>query len=196
MRLILATGSKQRHNIFNMLGLKYEVIKSTKDEFSNETEPNLYVMELSKNKAIDVSTMIDSKAIIVAADTIIYSGNKIYEKPKSKEEAFLNIKSMINNKNYAVTGITIYDLYKDKIFSFSSEVEVYLRNVSDEEIKWYVNNEKNIYGSCGFCPIGKGALFIDRINGDYNTLFGMSPSLLFEKFKELGYDVTDFSFDC
>lgn len=194
MRLILASSSKQRQNIFKMIGLKYEVITSKVEENSSKEEPDKYVEELSLNKAKSVCEQIDGKAIIIAADTIIYFNNKKYEKPKTKEEAFNNLKELSGNKNSAYTGITIIDLYKNKTITSSSKVDVYFRNISEEEINWYVNNEKKILKCCGYVPEGKAAIFIEKIDGDYNTLLGISPSIVFEKLKELGYSINDFTF--
>lgn len=195
MKLILASSSKQRQDIFKMIGLKYEVITSDVEENSKEKEPDKYVEELSLNKAKSVCNQIDGKAIIIAADTIIYFNNKKYEKPKTKEEAFYNMKELSGNKNSAYTGITIIDLYKNKTVTFSSKVDVYFKDISEEEINWYVNNEKKIFKCCGYVPEGKASLFIDKIEGDYNTLLGISPSSVFEKLKELGYSISDFEFE-
>ena len=195
MKLILASSSKQRQDIFKMIGLKYEVITSDVEENSKEKEPDKYVEELSLNKAKSVCNQIDGKAIIIAADTIIYFNNKKYEKPKTKEEAFNNMKELSGNKNSAYTGITIIDLYKNKTVTFSSKVDVYFKDISEEEINWYVNNEKKILKCCGYVPEGKASLFIDKIEGDYNTLLGISPSIVFEKLKELGYSISDFEFE-
>lgn len=195
MRIILASSSKQRQDIFNMIGLKYDVIISNEPEECNQTSPNKYVEELSLNKAKNVKKQINSKAIIISADTIIYSNNKIYEKPKSKNEAYLNLKELSNNKCTAYTGITLIDLYKEKIICSSSKVDVYFNEVKDEEIEWYVNNEEKIFNCCGFVPLGKASLFIEKIEGDYNTLLGISPSMVYNKLKELGYSVTDFNFE-
>ena len=195
MRIILASSSKQRQDIFNMIGLKYDVITSNEPEESNQTNPNKYVEELSLNKAKSVKKQINSKAIIISADTIIYGNNKIYEKPKSKEEAYLNLKELSNNRCTAYTGITLIDLYKEKIICSSSKADVYFNEIKDEEIEWYVNNEENIFKCCGFVPLGKASLFIDKIEGDYNTLLGISPSIIYNKLKELGYSVTDLDFE-
>ena len=188
----MASGSKQRKDIFDLIGLKYEIVKSTVEEKSNKTKPEEYVMELSKNKANSVSDQIQDKAIIIAADTVIYMNGKIYEKPKSKEEAYKSMKEMSGNLTYAVTGVTIKDLYKDKEISFYDTVEVYLKKINDEEIKWYIENEKNLSNICGYAILGKASIFLDKVVGDYNTLFGISPSILFDKLKKLGYSITDF----
>lgn len=195
MRIILASASKQRQDIFNMIGLKYDVIISDVPEESNQTEPDKYVEELSLTKAKSVKKQIKDKAIIISADTIIYSNNKIYEKPKSKEEAYSNLKELSNNKCTAYTGITLIDLYKEKVICSSSKVNVYFNEIKDEEAKWYVNNEEKIFKCCGFVPLGKAALFINKIEGDYNTLLGISPSIVYNKLKELGYSVNDLAFE-
>ena len=195
MRIILASASKQRQDIFNMIGLKYDVITSDVPEESNQTEPDKYVEELSLNKAKSVKKQIKDKAIIISADTIIYSNNKIYEKPKSKEEAYSNLKELSNNKCTAYTGITLIDLYKEKLICSSSKVNVYFNEIKDEEAEWYVNNEEKIFKCCGFVPLGKAAVFINKIEGDYNTLLGISPSIVYNKLKELGYSVNDLAFE-
>lgn len=195
IRLILASGSKNRQDIFKMIGWKFEVIKSLVEEQSNATSPEEYVKDLSKDKASSVASQVKDKAVIVAADTIIYMNGKIFEKPKSKEEAFQNIKEMSGKVTYAVTGVTIKDLYQNKEVSFSDTAEVYIREVNDDEIKWYIENEETVLDRCGYAMLGKAALFLDKVNGDYNTLLGISPSKLYEKFKQLGYTISDFELE-
>ena len=195
MRIILASSSKQRQDILKMVGIKYEVVTSEIDEFSKQVEPDKYVEELSLNKAKAIIEQIDDKAIIIAADTIIYSDSKKYEKPKTKEEAYNNLKELSDKKHSAYTGITIIDLYKEKTLSFSSKVDIYFKKISDHEIEWYVNNEEKIFKTCGYVPLGKASIFIEKIEGDYNTLLGISPSIIFEKLKEIGYKISDFEFE-
>ncbi len=133
--------------------------------------------------------------MIIGADTIFYYNNKKYEKPKTKEEAFNNLKELSGNKCIAYTGITIIDLDKNKIVTFSSKVDIYLKKISDDEKDWYTQNEEKIFDCCGFVPHGKASIFIDKIDGDCNTLLGLSPSLIFEKLKELGYNIKDLEFE-
>lgn len=195
IKLILASSSKPRQDIFKNIGLKYEVVKSLVEEESDSTEPSEYVKDLSRDKANSVAEQITEKAIIIAADSVIYMDGKIYEKPKSKEEAFQNLKEMSGNVTYATTGVTIKDLYQDKEITFADTAEVYIKNITDEDIKWYVENEKDILNRCGYAMLGKACLFLDKVNGDYNTLFGISPSKVFDKLKDLGYKISDFELE-
>ena len=195
LKLVLASSSKPRQDIFNNIGLKYEVVKSLVDENSNNTDPSEYVKDLSRDKANSVACQLTEKAIIIAADSIIYMDGKIYEKPKSKEEAYQNLKEMSGKLTYAVTGVTIKDLYQEKEISYSDTAEVYIKEISDEDIRWYVENEQNVLNRCGYAMLGKASIFLDRVNGDYNTLFGISPSKMYEKLKELGYTISDFELE-
>lgn len=192
MKLILASGSKVRKDLFKMVGLKYEVVKSSIEEHSESTDPKQYVIDLSKDKANSVANQIKEKAIIVSADTIIYMDGKIFEKPKDKREAFQNMKNMSGKVTYGITGVTIKDLYQDKEVSFVDSVEVHFKEITDDDIQWYVDNDKNILQRSGYSIFGKAAFFIEKVIGDYNTVFGISLSKMHSKLKELGYSLNDF----
>ena len=192
MKLVLASSSKQRQDIFNMVGFKYEVVTSLVDEGSNEVDPVEYVKELSSNKAKSVKEQLTEKAIIIAADEVICLDDKIYEKPKSKEEAFNNMKEISGKTVKAITGITIIDMYQDKVVTVSDTTEVSFNKMNDDEIRWYVENEERILDNCGFTILGKGAIFIKEIKGDYNNFFGISITTVYNELVKLGYKLTDF----
>ncbi len=192
MKVVLASGSKQRRDILDLIGIKYDVIKSGIEEESNEKLPDKYVMELSLNKASSVLSKLKEKAIVIACDTIIYMDKK-YEKPKTKKEAYNNIIKMRGKVTKAYTGVTIIDMYNNKTISYCDIAELKLRNdILDEEIKWYVDNEKNILDRCGYTILGKGIIFVESVKGDYNTIFGLSASSLIKHLKLLGYSIKDF----
>lgn len=192
MKLILASNSKSRKDIFDMIGWKYEVITSNIEEKSNATNPEQYVIDLSKAKADSVASQIKDKALIISADSIAYMDNKRFEKPKSKEEGFNFIKQMSGKINYAITGVTIKDLYQNKEISFVETTEVHFKNVIDKDIKWYVDNEKYLLDRAGYSIAGKTSIFIDKIVGDYYNIVGLPVSKLYSKLNELGYTISDF----
>lgn len=192
MKLILASNSKTRKDIFDMIGWKYDVMTSTVEEKSTAMTPEDYVIELSKNKANSVASQISEKALIVAADSIIYLNNQKFEKPKSKEEAFSNLKVLSGKTNYAVTGVTIKDLYQNKEISFTDTTEVHFKDISNNDIKWYIENEKYLLNRAGYSIAGKTSIFIDKIIGDYYNILGMPISKLYSKINELGYTISDF----
>ncbi len=194
MRVILASSSVQRQDIFKMIGLKYEIVTSNACEKSDKEKPDEYAEDISRKKAVSVRGKITGDAVIIAADTIVYFNGKIYGKPANKEAAAKDLRELSGNESFAYTGVTILDTYKGKTLTFSSKTGVYLKKISEEEIKWYVDNEKKVLNACGYAAMGKAALFVDKIDGDYNAMLGISPALVFEKLKELGYGIGDLDF--
>ena len=192
MRLILASSSRVRQEIFDMIGFKYEVITSNAEEISNSDDPKQYVIDLAKHKATEVEKKIDGKALIIAADSIAYIDGKKIGKPKNKQDAFEITKYLSGKTNIAITGVTIKDLYQDKEISFAEETEVHFKEISDDDIKWYVENQEYILERAGYSLEGKTALFVDKIVGDYYNVLGLPVSRLYEKIKELGYTLSDF----
>lgn len=192
MKLVLASGSIRRQEVLRKVGLKYEVVKSTVEEHSDATEPSQYVMDLSRDKANSSASQLKEKAIVIAVDTVLYMDGKIFEKPKSKEQAAQNLRDMSGNMVNVVTGMTIKDLYQDKEVVFSHKSEIYLKTLTEDDIKWYVENEKEVLNCAGICIEGKGAMFIDKIVGDFGTTYGISISMIHTKLKELGYKMSDF----
>lgn len=193
-KIVLASSSKTRQDVMKMFGLDYEIIKSTREEFSLAKNPKQYVMDLSLDKAESVTEQVKDKAIIIAADTVINMDGKIFEKPKSKEQAFNNIKSMIGKTTYLTTGVTIKDLYQDKQIQFSYETKVKFKDsISDDEINWYINNESDLFNRAGYVVLGKGILFIESIDGDYTNIYGLPMHEICKKLKELGYSMNDFN---
>lgn len=191
MNIVLASSSKQRKDMLDMLGIDYKVVTSKVEEKSTSKDPYTYVEELSLNKALSVKDQLNYKALIIACDTVVSFNSHIYEKPKSKEEAYNNLKQFSNNKNTVITGVTIFDLYKNKTITFSESTDVYLKDIPDEDIKWYIDNEEKVLKVCGYAPLGKASLFIKKIDGDFYNLIGLPISRTFEEVKKLGYSLDD-----
>lgn len=191
MKLILASNSKWRKNLINMAGFECEAIPSNVSENIDFTTPDEYVMELSSRKACEVAKRLES-GIVISADTIGYMDNEKFEKPKSREEAFKNIKKLSGRVNYAVTGVTIIDITKDKKITFADKTAVYFKEMSDEEINWYIDNEKSVYECAGYSIETCGSLFVEKVDGNYTNIVGLPISRIFEEIKKFGYSISDF----
>lgn len=191
MKLILASNSRTRKVLLDNIGVHYDVHPSDIAEKSNETQPENYVMDISRQKAIAVAKQIKN-GIIISADSVIYVDNIILGKPKNLENAKEMMRLLSGKVSYAVTGVTIYDLEKDKIVTFNEVTEVHFNSLNEQEIDWYVNNESYILERCGYSMAGKASLFISKICGDYYNILGLPLSRLYSELKKLGYDLYKF----
>lgn len=191
IKLILASKSKWRREIIEMAGLKCETMVSDVEENIEFDNPEEYVMTLSKMKAKAVSENVD-EGIIISADTIGYMDNEKFEKPKDRDEAFRNIKKLSGNVNYAVTGVTLIDKYKNKEVTFVETAAVYFKAMTDEEINWYIDNEENVYESAGYSMETRASLFVTKIEGDYKSIVGLPINRIYDELKKFGYNINDF----
>lgn len=191
MKLILASNSRTRKEVLDKVGLIYSVAPSNIEEISTETNPDNYVMDLSKQKAEAVAKE-QKEGVILSADSIIYIDDKKLEKPKTKEQAKEMLHKLSGRINYAVTGVTIIDLYQNKKITFNEVTEVYFDTLTEDEIDWYIENEQYIFERCGYSIAGKSAIYIPKINGDYYNILGMPISRVYKELNKLGYKLTDF----
>lgn len=192
MKLILASNSRTRKDVLDKVGLTYTVIPSNIIEKSDKVDPKEYMMDLSKQKANAVVHDL-KEGVILSADSIISIDNKKLEKPKTKEQAREMLKKLSVRVNYAITGVTLIDLYQDKTITFNEVTEVFFDDLSDEEIDWYIENEQYIFERCGYSIASKSAIYIPKINGDYYNILGMPISRVYKELNKLGYKLSDFN---
>ena len=149
-------------------------------------------MDLSRQKAEAIAKDL-KEGVILSADSIIYIDDKKLEKPKTKEQAKIMLQSLSGRVNYAVTGVTIIDLYQNKKVTLNEITEVYFDELTEEEIDWYIENEQYIFERCGYSIAGKSAIYIPKINGDYYNILGMPISRVYKELNKLGYKLSDFN---
>jgi len=191
MRLVLASNSRTRKQVLDNVGILYEVKPSNIEEISDKLDPKEYVMDLSSQKAEAIAKS-ENNCIILSADSIIYIDDKKLEKPTTIEKAKEMLKNLSGRVNYAVTGVTIIDLYNNKKVIFNEVTEVYFDEMIEEEINWYIENEKYIFERCGYSMSGLASIYIPKINGDYYNILGMPINRVYKELSKLGYKLSDF----
>lgn len=191
MKLYLASTSKTRKDILNKVGLKHLSIPSNVEEVTTADNNEQYLINLSILKAKAVADKL-VEGVIIGADSMICFNKKRIGKPKDKIEAKQILYALSGKINYALTGVTIIDLYQNKTISFCEKTKVYFDKLSEEEIEWYINNENHILERAGYSLAGKTAIFIPKIDGDYYNVLGMPICRLYKELAKLGYKINDF----
>lgn len=179
-RLVLASASPRRKSLFSMLGVPYDVITSDVEETSVQAEDPLdYVREVALLKTKDVKRKNDDRTVI-GADTVVVFENTLLHKPKTREEAIHHLERLSNNRHQVMTAVAI--MTKDgAVESFVEVTDVYFRKLSRQLIEKYVDSNDPFDKAGGYGIQSGGALFIDRIEGDYNNVVGLPLASLFEK---------------
>lgn len=192
INLVLASTSKYRRQILDQVFLKHTAIASDFEEKSNNRkDPYNYVKELSMGKAQSVAKKVKN-SIIIGMDTVVVANDEIMEKPKSVEEAKRYIKLCSNNFSRVITGITIINQLNGQVINTYSETKVYFKEIPDEEIEFYIQNEPYALNSSGFVIETVMSNFIKRIDGTYNNILGAPVEVIYDYLAKWGYSLKDF----
>jgi septum formation protein len=178
---ILASASPRRREILEQLGISFSVDCSGIEEPPRNAHeaPSRYAIRLARLKARAVAPKYP-RGLVLAADTIVVLGHRIFAKPKTRSEARSMLKSLSGRWHEVVSGICLQDCGARRAYSTSSSSRVHFRRLSPAEIEWYLKtgeyrDKAGAYGIQGFA-----SLFIDRIEGCYFNIVGF-PVAAFEK---------------
>jgi len=190
MKIILATTSPYRKEIFSYLGIPFKTEGSKVDESQLErNNPEELVRSLSKLKAEAVAKN-HQDSIVIGMDSVAYFAGKILEKPKSKEEESQRLKELSGEEHQFYTGVYIINTVSGKTLSRVAVTKVFMRNLSDGEINKYLDEDPNFNTyALGYDPVKHiSASFIQRIEGSYyNLLAGIPVEAIIEMLREIGY---------
>ncbi|MDY3927916.1 MAG: Maf family protein [Clostridia bacterium] len=186
-RFILASASPRRRELLENIGLKFDIMVSTESEedIDKNLPPELYCGELALKKACAVAKHVEDKnAYIIAADTVVFSDNVILGKPKDEKDAYNILKKLSSKEHKVYTGLCVMRMSDGYSVTRSISTAVKFKELSDEIIYGYIKT-KEPYDKAGAYGIqGKGAVLVDKIEGDYFNVVGLPLSALYDVLKE------------
>ncbi len=188
-KLILASASPRREKILNKLNLKFTVVPSKIDEsIYDHLPPEEMVKELSLLKAKEVSNLVED-TLIIAADTIIVNNGKIMGKPQNNKDAIKMLKELRNGKHTVLTGVAVTSIPEGKKLTVIDKTDVYMSDISDEEINKYVATGEPMGKSGSYAVQGLGSIFVERIEGSYYTVMGLPIHKLAKMLNDFSIDI-------
>jgi septum formation protein len=171
--IILASASPRRQEMLSSLGLKFRI--QLPCEYDESYPSNLQgadiALYLAKKKANSFG-IIKPEQIIITSDTIVLVDEKVLEKPVNYSEAYQMLKLLSNRYHYVISGVCIKS--SDKTTSFDASTKVKFSNLSDEDIRYYIENYKP-YDKAGAYGIQEwiGLVGIESIEGSFYNVVGL-----------------------
>ena len=192
--LILASSSKSRKELLKNADIKFFQLASTFDE-STIKEKNIINLasELSYSKAKKTLEKIKSSKEkfkldntsleVLGCDSIFEFKGKAFGKPLNHQEAYERWLSMSSNSGYLHTGHTILFceftnnmkeiICKKKVREVISS-KITFSKLEKNEIKNYVNSNEPLNCAGGFALEGRGGKYIEKIDGCFSNVMGLS----------------------
>jgi septum formation protein len=194
-RIILASASPRRKELLKQLiGDNFLIFPSSYEEpFQPDLSPEELLIRHSVEKARDVAKHFDS-GIIISADTSVLYNGEVLGKPDSPENAEEMLNKLNGRKVQVLTGITVFDLDSKQEISESELTDVWISKMDKEQISAYVRTGEPLDKAGSFAAQGKGAVLIERIEGDFFNAVGLPLFRLGKILERLGVSVFDESF--
>ncbi len=171
--IILASASPRRQQLLLQLGLKFSVEPSCLDENLNlKMDFGPLAAKMALNKAMAVAKK-HKEGIVLGADTIVVLDDKILGKPESAQEAEEMLASLSGRWHRVYTGLSLVDAStKDYVSDFEVS-RVKFKELSSSEIQNYIKTGEPMDKAGSYGIQGKGALFVEKIEGDYYNIVGL-----------------------
>ena len=173
MRLILASSSPRRREIFALLGLPFETIAPDFDEtLSPHCPAEAEVLDFALGKAQSVAND-NPGGIVIGSDTMILIGGEKIGKPSGLEHARELLRALSGKTHRILTSVAILDGTVGPGLMTVEEVSVKMRAFTDPEIERYLSCNESLDKAGAYSIQGKGGGLIESIRGDYLAAVGL-----------------------
>jgi len=184
-KIILASKSPRREQLLKQIDFNFIVIPSQIDEdLSLDLKPYLFVEHYANLKAQNISNR-NKKSWVIGADTIVVFNNKIFGKPKDKNESYSMLKKLSGNTHEVFTGISIHHQKKGIKHTFHEKTEVEFRTLNNYCISYYINTYNTLDKAGSYGIQDWLSAFIKRIDGCFYNVMGLPLAKFYEEFNIL-----------
>lgn len=180
-KIILASQSPRRSQLLEEAGFKFEVkTVPVIESYPVDLPIEDVAAYLARKKANESISLLKKNQILLAADSIVILGDKIYGKPDDAEDAKRILSALSGNVHKVITGVCLKD--KEKEVSFSGVSKVFMSKLSEDEIDYYIKTFKP-FDKAGAYGIQEwiGLCKIRRIEGTYANIMGLPVNLVYRE---------------
>jgi len=192
-RLVLASASPARRALLKAAGIDVDVLVSGVDESVVEAE-DAYTLSLAlarmKARTVAARMQADPGVLVLGCDSVLAFDGQILGKPADASDAVTRWKAMRGKSGVLHTGHHLTDLVTGRQAEDVGTTVVHFADISDAEIDAYVATEEPLNVAGAFTIDGRGAAFVERVEGDPGNVVGLSLPLLRRLLRDLNVSIT------
>lgn len=178
--IILASQSPRRQQLLKELGFDFETrAKEVSEEFPSKLRREEIPLHLCEKKSDAFANELTDGQLLITADTIVWADNEVLNKPKDHDEAVKMLNKLSGKMHEVITAVCLRT--SDKKESFYVTTDVYFKDLTQEEIEYYVTNYQP-FDKAGAYGVQEwiGYIGIEKINGSYYNVVGLPVKELYE----------------
>lgn len=184
-KIVLASNSPRRRELLAGIDIDFTVcvIPDIDESYPSEL-PKLDIAEfISRKKAAVYRQQMAADELIITADTVVVLGSKVMGKPADKDDACQMLRELSGRTHQVVTGVTLTTTARQQ--SFSVVTDVTFKQLSDEEIAYYVEHYEP-FDKAGAYGIQEwiGHIGVTALNGSYFNVVGLPVQRIYEALRQ------------
>ena len=184
INIILASGSPRRQQFFKEMDLHYTIrLKEIEEIYPEHLQAEEITNFLAELKANAFENELKENDVLVTSDTIVWLNGKALGKPKDYDDAFQILQQLANQTHEVITSVCLKSIDKTDVFHCVTKVT--FANLSDEAIRYYLDNYKP-FDKAGSYGIQEwiGMAKIKKIEGSFYTIMGLPTHLVYSILKD------------
>ncbi len=170
--LILASASPRRAELLTQAGFHFVVDAADADERLLPGEsPDAYVARVALDKLRTVAARHPVDATILAADTTVVLDGEILGKPLHDADATRMLGLLSGQEHDVLTAVVVRGPAGE--LTEVVRTRVHFIDLSAGDIAWYVGTGEPEGKAGAYAIQGRGARFVDRIEGSWSNVVGL-----------------------
>ena len=187
MKIYLASNSPRRRELLAGLDIDFEVkvLEGIDESYPQDLPVEKVAEYISKTKANAYKDVIGDDELVITADTIVVLHDKVMGKPEGREDAVNMLKTLSGKTHQVITGVCLTTKTQQRVTSVVSEVT--FKELSDEEINYYVDRYKP-YDKAGAYGIQEwiGYIGVTGLKGSYFNVMGLPVQRIYQELRMMG----------
>ena len=185
-KIILASNSPRRRQLLEGLDIPFEVrvMPNIDEGYPDDTDVDNIAEYIAREKSSAYDNIVGDGEVVITADTIVVVDNVVLGKPHSREDAVDMLKTLSGCTHKVITGVCL--LSKKERRSFSVTTKVTFKQLSDDEIAYYVDTYKP-FDKAGAYGIQEwiGYIGVTRLEGSYFNVMGLPVQRIWDELARL-----------
>lgn len=210
-RVVLASTSPRRIELFRRMGLNFEIIPSNfSEDFDKVNFPSArnYCEATCREKGETVLERLLKQpakspvSLLVSSDTIVVHKEQIFEKPVDRMDAIRMLRELNGKTVQVFTAVCIFYLASlsenndnhsnlmltrknYEMVSFVEETKMHMANYDDSMIEAFLDQGQGMDHSGGLAYQGAAFLLVNSIDGCFYNLIGFPAARFYQEFKAI-----------
>ena len=187
--IVLASGSPRRRELLERIGITdFDVrVPEVEESFPEGLTPQEVVEYISREKAEAAAALCSEDEIVITADTMVFLDHQRLGKPQDEADALRMLTALQGRHHTVCTGVTVRR--GAEVITQSETTHVYFRPATQAELRAYIATGEPMDKAGSYGVQGKGALLVEKLDGDFFNVMGLPVLRLSRMLKRFGVEL-------